>query len=160
VSLIGIDVGSSSVKMSAYDECGQFLAVVNAQIHPLHPLPGAWETDPEDVWQATLSCFRQLLAHEAVRQDAPRAMAISASGRENFPMDAQGRALANNRMGADLRGSEFETPPAGAPLPEAWTLACGHLRERMDPVIRFHWWRLTSLRSSNKRLPTRIGTVF
>ncbi|HZW04712.1 MAG TPA: FGGY family carbohydrate kinase [Anaerolineaceae bacterium] len=140
MSYLGVDVGSSSVKMAAYDEGGRLLKVVHADVHPLHPVPGAWETDPEDVWQAARACFRQITADPAVRRDPPRALAISASGRENFPMAADGRALANNRMGADLRGAEFETPPPGAPSPEPWTLACGHPRERMDPVLRFHWW--------------------
>jgi xylulokinase len=141
MSFIGIDVGSSSVKMSVYDETGRLIKVVYADIHPLHPVPGAWETDPEDVWQAAKTCFLQLTTADELRRDPPRAAAISASGRENFPMAADGRPLANNRMGADLRGAEFEVPPQGAPVPEAWTLACGHLRERMDPVLRYTWWR-------------------
>jgi xylulokinase len=44
-------------------------------------------------------------------------------------------------MGADVRGAEFEIPPSGTPVPEPWCLACGHMRERMDPVFRFEWWR-------------------
>ncbi len=44
-------------------------------------------------------------------------------------------------MGADVRGAEFERPPAGSPIPERWALSCGHLRERMDPIFRLQWWR-------------------
>jgi xylulokinase len=44
-------------------------------------------------------------------------------------------------MTADVRGEEYEAVPAGAPVPEPWTLSCGHLRERMDPVFRLLWWR-------------------
>jgi xylulokinase len=68
-------------------------------------------------------------------------MAVSASGRENFPADAQGNPLGNGIMGADTRGAEFEIPPDGAPVPEPWCLSCGHLRERMDPIFRLAWWR-------------------
>lgn len=141
MSLFGIDVGSSSVKISAYSEEGRLLAVVNHNINPLHPQPGWWETDPEDVWRATRLGLAELAALDAVRHDPPRALAISASGRENFPADAHGNPLGNNLMGGDLRGAEFETPPAGTALPEAWTLSCGHPRERMDPVMRLLWWR-------------------
>jgi xylulokinase len=141
MSLIGIDMGSSSVKIAVYREDGTQLAVVNHEISPLHPQPGWWETDPNDVWQATLKGLKDLTAMDEVKNDPPKALAVSASGRENFPADEKGNPLGNNIMGADIRGQEFEIPPAGAPSPEPWTLSCGHLRERMDPVLRLMWWR-------------------
>jgi xylulokinase len=84
--------------------------------------------------------MRDLTAHEALQDDPPKAIAISASGRENFLADANGVPLANGVMGADVRGAEFENAPDGAPFPEPWTLTCGHPRERMDPYFRFQWW--------------------
>jgi xylulokinase len=141
MSLIGIDVGSSSVKVGACSEEGEIIAVASADLTPLHPAPGLWETDPEDIWHATSQAMRRLMAQEAMRRDLPRALAISASGRENFPADAQGNPLGNGIMGADIRGEEFEIPPEGALALEPWCLSCGHLRERMDPVLRLAWWR-------------------
>src|SRR3990170_1015230 len=136
MSLIGIDVGSSSVKVAAFSEEGELLAAASHDLSPLHPAPGLWETDPEDIWQATSNGMRDLIAQEVMRRDPPRAIAVSASGRENFPADAQGRPLGNGIMGADVRGAEFESPPPGSPQPEPWCLSCGHLRERMDPIFR------------------------
>lgn len=141
MSLIGIDVGSSAVKAAAYSEAGKLLAVVRQEVTPQHPQPGWWEQDPEEVWRATWHCMRSLVEMEAVRQDPPKALAVSASGREIFPVDAAGAPLGPCLMGADIRGAEFEAPPEGAAVPEPWTLACGHLRERMDPVFRLLWWR-------------------
>lgn len=141
MSLVGIDVGSSSVKVAAYTVEGNLIASAGADITPIYPAPGQWETDPLDIWQATSQAMRQLGAHEAVRRDPPTAIAVSASGRENFPADRDGNPLGNGIMGADTRGAEFETPPPGAPVPEPWCLSCGHLRERMDPVFRLAWWR-------------------
>lgn len=141
MSLIGIDVGSSSVKVAAYSEDAVLLGVASHNLTPVYPAPGQWETSAEDIWQATSHAMRNLIAQDAVRRDPPRAIAISASGRENFPADDQGNPLGNGMMGADVRGVEFEIPPAGASLPEDWCLSCGHLRERMDPVFRLEWWR-------------------
>ena len=141
MSLIGIDMGSSSVKIAVYHENGTQITVVNHDISPLHPQPGLWETNPENVWEATEIGLQEIMQKEEVRQDPPQALAISASGRENFPMDKEGRPLGNNLMGADIRGEEFEIPPTGSQIPELWTLSCGHLRERMDPVLRLLWWR-------------------
>lgn len=141
MSLIGIDVGSSSVKLAAYQEDGRLMEVVSNEIAPLHPRPGWWEVDPEVVWRATAEGLGRLMHVDSVRHDPPKALAVSASGRENFPADEVGNPLGNNIMGADTRGEEFETPPRDSPVPEPWTLSCGHLRERMDPVFRLLWWR-------------------
>lgn len=141
MSLIGIDMGSSSVKAAAYSEDGVLLASASHDLTGLHPKPGLWEQDPEEVWQATSASMRGLMGMDPLRSDPPQAIAVSASGRENFLADADGNPLAPGVMGADVRGAEFDIPPAGAPTPEAWGLSCGHLRERMDPVFRLAWWR-------------------
>ncbi|MCK4897376.1 MAG: hypothetical protein KAS38_01255, partial [Anaerolineales bacterium] len=141
MSLIGIDVGSSSIKVAAYSEEGILLAVTGNDITPLHPEPGLWEQNPEEIWQATTKGMRYLLQEDSVRRDPPVSIAISASGRENFPADSDGNPLGNGIMGADIRGAEFEIPPDGSPTPEPWSLSCGHLRERMDPVFRLMWWQ-------------------
>ena len=141
MSLIGIDVGSSSVKVAVYTEEGEQIAVASHDLTPIRPAAGTWETDPENVWQATRKGMQDVCAQAALHRDSPKAIAFSASGRENFPADAQGNPLGNGIMGADTRGAEFEVPPPGSPVPEAWCQACGHLRERMDPVFRLAWWR-------------------
>ena len=115
MSLVGIDVGSSAVKAAAYSDEGQLLAAASGAITSLYPSPGQWETDPLDVWRATSQAMQELGAQEALRRDPVRAIAISASGRENFPADAAGIPLGNGLMGADVRGEEFEAAP-----PPAW----------------------------------------
>jgi xylulokinase len=141
VSLVGIDVGSGAVKAAAYSETGRYLAGASSAITPVYPAPGQWETDPLEVWRATSQTMRELGPQDTVRRDPVRAIAISASGRENFPADASGFPLGNGLMGADVRGEEFEALPPDQLAPEAWCLRCGHLRERMDPVFRLAWWR-------------------
>jgi sugar (pentulose or hexulose) kinase len=141
MSLIGIDMGSSSVKAAAFQEEGTLIGVTSHRLTGLHPIPGSWEQDPEEVWQATTYAMRSLMRMDALKKDPPKAIAISASGRENFPADAQGNPLGPGIMGADVRGAEFELIPEGTPMPETWYLSCGHMRERMDPVFRLLWWR-------------------
>jgi len=78
---------------------------------------------------------------EAVRRDLPTAIAIRASGRENFPADSGGNPLGHGIMGAVIREAEFEAVPQGANNPESWCLSCVHQRERMDPTFQLLWWR-------------------
>ena len=141
MSLIGIDMGSSSVKAAAYSEDGELIATSSHNLSPIYPAPGLWETNPLDVWQAASNSMRSIMTEESLRRDPPKAIAVSASGRENFLADAHGNPLSNGVMGADTRGEEFEIPPEGSPVPEPWCLSCGHLRERMDPIFRLEWWR-------------------
>jgi xylulokinase len=141
MSLVGIDVGSSSVKVAAYSEDGMLLSVASNNLTGLHPEPGSWEQDAEEIWQVTSLGMRELTASDALRKDPPKVIAISASGRENLLADSDGNPLTHGVMGADTRGAEFEVPPEGVPVPEPWCLSCGHLRERMDPVFRLMWWR-------------------
>ncbi len=140
MSLMGIDVGSSSVKIGAYREDGPMIAMERADLIPQHPQPGWWEQDPEQVWQAVHTLVGTLMRHDELQRDPPRAVAICASVRENFPTDKHGNPLASCIMAADIRGAEFEIPPEDEPLPEPWAFSCGHMRERMDPFSRLLWW--------------------
>jgi len=140
LSLIGIDVGSSTTKIAAYSVDGALLGSVSAVHTPYHPHPGAWELDPEEVWSNAAHGLRQLVALEPVRRDPPRAIAVSASTREGFPVAADGKALGPCIMTADTRESGLEKTIASQYSPEAWFGFCGHLPERMDPVCRILWW--------------------
>jgi len=141
MSLLGIDVGSSSVKLGAYSEDGELLAVVRRDVSPRHPQPGWWEQDPEEVWQTACNLIRSIAREKALKKDPPKAIAIAASVRENFPADSNGNPLGPCIMAADTRGDEFEVAPKGVSLPEPVSLSCGHLRERMDPFNRILWWK-------------------
>ncbi|MEZ4515966.1 MAG: FGGY family carbohydrate kinase [Chloroflexota bacterium] len=110
MSLVGIDIGSSSVKATAFTEEGSVIATSDHKLTPLYPKPGHWETDPEDIWHATTMAMQKLTSHTALKQDPPKAIAISASGRENFPADINGNPLGNGIMGADVRGQEVRDP--------------------------------------------------
>jgi len=141
MSLIGIDVGSSSVKVGVYRSNGKPLAHASKTLTPRRPQPGWWEIEPEEVWTATLNGLRHVLGARAVQRDPPVMMAISASGREAFPVDQNGSPLGPCIMAGDVRGTEFELSSASHMSIPDWYLACGHLPERMDPVTRLLWWR-------------------
>jgi xylulokinase len=137
---MGIDVGSTGTKLTAYDLNGRALGSVYAAHTPHHPFPGAWELDPEEIWSNAANGLRELTAKQSVRENSPKAIAISASTREGFPVDASGRALGPCIMTADTRESGLEKEIASKYSPETWFEFCGHLPERMDPVCRMLWW--------------------
>lgn len=75
--LLGIDVGTSSVKAALVEaDTGRLLAVA-AEEYPLHqPQPGYAEQNPQDWWQATITTVRRAVAG-AGRSDVS---AVSFSG--------------------------------------------------------------------------------
>jgi sugar (pentulose or hexulose) kinase len=58
MSLVGIDVGSSSVKVAAYSENGELLSVASNDLTGLHPEPGSWEQDAQEVRPRRKLCCR------------------------------------------------------------------------------------------------------
>ncbi|GMV25437.1 MAG: xylulokinase [Phycisphaerae bacterium] len=64
--LLGIDVGTSSVKALAIDTAGRVLATASASYPLLQPQTGWTEQDPADWWNATVQAVRAVLASPAL----------------------------------------------------------------------------------------------
>lgn len=141
MSLIGIDVGSSATKAAAYREDGLLLAVAREEVTARHPHPGEWESDPEEVWSATQKVLSNVAAAPPVRKDPPVALAISASGREVFPVASDASALGPCIRTGDTRGAEIAAATSRRATTDEWLRVCGHMPDRMDPVNRLLWWR-------------------
>jgi xylulokinase len=141
MSLLGIDVGTSAVKVGVYREDGLPLAAARETVAAHRPRPGRWELDAERVWDAIRRTLSRIAAAPELRGDPPRALAIAASGREVFPVDAGGTPLDPCILAGDLRGADVEAETAARLSPTAWYRACGHQPERMDPTNRLLWWR-------------------
>jgi xylulokinase len=150
VSLVGIDVGSTSVKAAAFREDGALLALTRKGVVARHDRPGEWEVDAGEVWRATVDVIRRLAASPRVRRDPPSAVSISASGRESFPARSDGTPLGPCLRTADARRAD---PDAAYLLPMErgdWVRACGHVPDHMDPTNRLLWWRQRDPRLMNR----------
>lgn len=150
MSLIGIDIGSSVVKAVAYRASGSVLARASEAAPSLHPAPGLWEIDGDEVWRATVRAVRRLTSSPRLRRDPPAALAVSASGRESFPARADGRALGPCLRTADARRPELEAAGILRRSREQWIEMCGHVPDHMDPTNRLLWWRETAPRTLDR----------
>jgi sugar (pentulose or hexulose) kinase len=141
MSLIGIDLGTSSIKVVAYATDGAALAQASRPVPTSRPKPGHWEVDVV----ASTAAFREALAavvgDPAVRRDPPVAISFSSSGREVFPVGADGAPLGPCLSTPDVRGDEVAAVTASRRSPEEWFRLTGHVPRRMDPVNRALWWR-------------------
>ncbi len=90
--LLGLDVGTTAIKVAAYDpEVGR-VACVSARPTPTsHPEPGFATHDPEALWQAVTGCLREVLAQ---RGSQPlEGLAIASLAEAGLPLDARMRPL-------------------------------------------------------------------
>jgi xylulokinase len=144
VSVLGLDVGSTTVKAAAYDEAGRELARAQETVPSQHPQPGYWQVDGDEMWRAAVRIIRQVTSAAPTRRDPPRALAVSASGRESFPARADGSAIGPCLRTADARSPRAQATDLLPWTPERWFRACGHVPDHMDPASRLMWWQETS----------------
>lgn len=141
MSLIGIDLGSSAIKVGAYATDGKLLASAHLAVPAYHPEPGRSEVNVFESRDAFGSALREVAAHPSLVLDPPVAISFSSSGREVFPVADDGTPLGPCLMTADMRGDDVATETASRRSAEAWQRVAGHVPRRMDPVNRALWWR-------------------
>jgi sugar (pentulose or hexulose) kinase len=143
MSLIGIDLGSSAIKVGAYAVDGTALAAAHRAVPGYRPEPGHSEVDVFESREAFRSALGEVASHPDLKHDPPVAISFSSSGREVFPVAADGTPLGRCLMTSDTRGDDVAAQTASRRSPEEWQRLTGHVPRRMDPVNRALWWRKT-----------------
>ena len=143
MSLIGIDLGSSAIKVGAYAIDGTLLAKAHRSVPAYRPAPGHSEVDVVESRAAFVDALRAVAGAAALRSDPPIAISFSSSGREVFPVAGDGTPLGRCLMTSDTRGDAVAALTASRRSPEEWFRLTGHVPRRMDPVNRALWWRET-----------------
>ncbi len=142
VSLLGIDVGTSGLKVTAVEaDTGRAIGSAYREYPQSFPRPGWVVLDADLVWRAFCDALRQLNAERSVKRDPVEALGFSVSCDEIVLVDNDKQALAQVILSPDTRGSEL--------LPE--------IRERVDehelyrrtglplhpmfPLVRLLWYQ-------------------
>src|SRR5215831_10460699 len=111
---LGIDIGTSSVKVLALDSDGHVVAISSAPYplqHDAHS--GSFEVDPEDWWSATCQATRACLAKGSIEAQEIAAIGLSGNMSSVVLVDRSGKAIRPAMLLADARGSEeVQTIPA------------------------------------------------
>jgi sugar (pentulose or hexulose) kinase len=131
------------VKAVAYALDGTPLASARRSVPTYRTHPGYSEIDVNESRDAFRSTLAEVAAAPMVQNDPPVAISFSSSGREVFPVGADGAPLGPCLMTADARGDDVALETAARRSPEEWFRLTGHVPRRMDPVNRVLWWRKT-----------------
>jgi xylulokinase len=146
--LLGIDVGTTSVKAAVYDVAGTRLAGAGREYRLHHPAPDRVEIDPATWWEAAVAAVREALATPGVAAGAVAAIGVSSQGESVTAVDAAGRPLApalvwlDNRAMAEARELAAAFPPdvvyerTGVPdINPTWTGAKLLWLRRHEPAL-------------------------
>ena len=137
---LGLDLGTSGVRVVATDTEGNLIDEVTRS-YPLHtPKPGWTEQDPEDWKRETLAALKEL----AGRLESHNITALGLSGQMHgmVPLSAKGEVVRNAILWNDQRtGSAVEEMLERVPL-ETFIKRSGN-----PPITGFHVCKLVWLRS-------------
>lgn len=101
MSLLAVDMGSSSCKAVAFSSEGNILAQATQPYSAQSPHPLWSEMPPETFWRAFASSSNFIA--EQVTNDPVEALAISSHGETFVPVDKQKKAVGNAILNADNR---------------------------------------------------------
>lgn len=102
--LLGLDVGTTGCKASLFDESGALLAAAYREYPTEQPAPGAYELNPQRVWEAVRQVIAEATA--AAPRAQVRALCVSSLGETVVPVGRDGRVLDNAILYMDQRGKE------------------------------------------------------
>jgi xylulokinase len=113
-AVLGIDLGTSSVKALMLAPDGRVLAQASAAYIVVTDRPGQAESEPEDWWRATVSAVRECVA---LADSGPTAIGLSGQMHGVVLSDGSGRAVRPAMLWPDLRAASHLA--AYRALPEA-----------------------------------------
>ena len=148
MSLLAIDIGSSSCKAVAFSSAGTILAEHSSNYVPQFPRPGFAVIDPEKFWNAVCICCRAVakdLNDEDVNhqnlKDPVQALCLSSHAETFVAVDSHGRPLTAAILNQDSRAlheSAFCEELIGR---ERLFHITGHVAHPMYPIPKILWLR-------------------
>ena len=140
--LIGLDVGTTSVKAGIFDATGRRIATSAQEYRLAHPAPDRAEIDAETYWTASVQAIRGALGNAAADPTRVVAIAVSSQGETVVAVDAQGRPVGPALVWLDNRASA-----EAAELRERFGDAAVYERTGVPSVTptwtacKLLWWR-------------------
>lgn len=104
MSLMGIDVGTTGCKATAFREDGRQLASAYAEYDMVRRQAGWAEFDSREVWRKICDCIRRVAAE--TKEDPLTALAVTSLGEAATPVSKDREILGNCILNFDERGQD------------------------------------------------------
>jgi len=136
MSLLAIDIGSSTCKALAFGTSGKVLARHSASYAPEFPRPSFAEIDPEMFWKAVCSCCRKISAQLA---EPVQAVCLSSHGETFVAVDSAGRPVTRAILNQDSRAVRESSSCEAAIGRERLFQITGLFAHPMYPIPKILW---------------------
>ena len=105
MSLLGLDIGTTGVKATAFSSEGEVLSHAYQEYHMLSPEKGWLELDSRIVWEQV----KMVVSETAfkTKKDPVKAFSVSSLGESVTPVSRDRKILGNCIIGFDDRGKEY-----------------------------------------------------
>jgi xylulokinase len=91
--LLGLDIGTTSVKAGVFDLSGTCLAAKHQDYKLVTPAPQRVELDPEHYWTSACGVIRQAMGEAGIAPEALLAMGVSSQGETTICVDGDGNPV-------------------------------------------------------------------
>src|SRR4051812_39201097 len=135
--ILGIDIGTGSVKSVAVDLSGRVLEA-NRQFYPtLNPQPGWQEQDPDTIFHGFINCIRETVGKMG---EPPIAVSLSSAMHSMMVVKAHGEPVTKLLLWADNRSASIADDLRKSPLGVFFYETGGAPIHAMTPVCKLAWW--------------------
>ena len=104
--LMGLDLGTTAMKIAIFNEAGEILAITTQEYNLLTPKTNYVEEEPEVYWVAFKEGIKDLKNQYSFTSETEISMAMSAQGETLFVLDKDGKPLRNAIVWMDNRAVE------------------------------------------------------
>ena len=104
--LLGIDVGTSSLKVAVISEDGKLAGMCAREYEPMTLNPGWQEISAENIWQSILWCLRQLITQQGIDPSKIAGIGTSCLCPGLVALDADGNVIHDPIIYSDRRSAE------------------------------------------------------
>jgi gluconokinase len=136
--IVGLDVGTTGVKVLAANPLGETIAVAEATYSLSQPKQGYREQDPEEILKVTEQTLQEVL--DQLSKPAS-ALCFGAAMHSMLAVDAQGKPFTQAIIWADVRSAAYAESLRGTPLGKQIYEASGAPVHAMLPLCKIAWLR-------------------
>jgi sugar (pentulose or hexulose) kinase len=105
MSLLGVDVGTSGVRVVVLSAAGTEIAAAARPTRLRRPEPGIVEIDADEILGVVIALLGEVTAHAARADDRPEGLSLSLQGETVVSIDRNGHPLAPAPVSMDKRGA-------------------------------------------------------
>lgn len=136
--IIGIDIGTGSIKAVAVNSEGKPVTMSQISYPSYSPVKGYHEQDAEQIWQAFINCTKNIISKLAV---SPRAISLSSAMHSLIMVNEDGMPLAPMQTWADSRSGDIAKAIRQQPVGERIYYNTGTPVYSMSPLFKIIWLR-------------------